>query len=288
MNEFYVYELIDPRNDKPFYIGKGKDKRMYYHYNTVINNRKLNNKYLENKLKQLISENLKPIYVKILESYEEKVCYELEIKRIKEIGKTNLCNLTDGGEGGNNNKGKTYEEIYGIEKAKEIKDKAVKRCSTKEFREKISISTKKAMNDPDVKKRFSEIVKSDEHRKKISIATKKAMTHDVCKKISKANSGTNSFFYGKKGKDNPNYGQIRDNVSGSNNGMYGKSIKDVWIEKHGIEIANEMYNKMIEKKSKSATGKGNPMYGKSVKDIWIEKYGIIEAEKKWKEKYNKI
>jgi len=31
MNRFYVYELIDPRNNKPFYIGKGRGNRMYSH-----------------------------------------------------------------------------------------------------------------------------------------------------------------------------------------------------------------------------------------------------------------
>ena len=28
---YYVYALIDPRNNKPFYIGKGKDNRAESH-----------------------------------------------------------------------------------------------------------------------------------------------------------------------------------------------------------------------------------------------------------------
>jgi uncharacterized protein len=28
---YYVYELIDPRVNLPFYVGKGKDKRVYFH-----------------------------------------------------------------------------------------------------------------------------------------------------------------------------------------------------------------------------------------------------------------
>ena len=31
MNEYYVYGLIDPRNDSIFYVGKGKGKRYLDH-----------------------------------------------------------------------------------------------------------------------------------------------------------------------------------------------------------------------------------------------------------------
>ena len=37
MNEFYVYGLIDPRTEKPFYIGKGKGKRISQHFNEKEN-----------------------------------------------------------------------------------------------------------------------------------------------------------------------------------------------------------------------------------------------------------
>jgi hypothetical protein len=35
---YYVYELIDPRNNLPFYTGKGKEERMYLHVKKVKNN----------------------------------------------------------------------------------------------------------------------------------------------------------------------------------------------------------------------------------------------------------
>ena len=37
MNEYYVYGLIDPRTEKPFYIGKGKGKRISQHFNEKEN-----------------------------------------------------------------------------------------------------------------------------------------------------------------------------------------------------------------------------------------------------------
>lgn len=31
VNIYYVYQLIDPRNNKPFYIGEGKGERAWSH-----------------------------------------------------------------------------------------------------------------------------------------------------------------------------------------------------------------------------------------------------------------
>jgi len=99
--EFYTYELVDPRNNKVFYVGKGKDKRLYSHFNTIKSGRNLRNKKLGNKLKKLIRENLKPVYRKVLKTENEQEAFNKEIDLIAKYGRENLCNLTDGGEGGN-------------------------------------------------------------------------------------------------------------------------------------------------------------------------------------------
>jgi hypothetical protein len=102
MNDFYVYYLIDPRNFQPFYVGKGKGKRMYSHAKNRI---KHINKILSNKLIKIIDkEGLKIIHKKVYDNLSEEKAFELEMKEISKYGRKNnntgiLCNVTDGGDG---------------------------------------------------------------------------------------------------------------------------------------------------------------------------------------------
>ena len=65
-NKFYIYHLIDFSMNLPFYIGKGKDKRMYDHVRNVKNGIvPNNNKLLFNKIKELLSNNQKIKYKKL-------------------------------------------------------------------------------------------------------------------------------------------------------------------------------------------------------------------------------
>jgi hypothetical protein len=95
MEIFYVYRLSS--NGVTFYIGKGKRTESYdrinYHLNYWTRNK---NKKLTNKIKKL--NGIFDIEI-IFESKKEQECLDLEIKLIKEIGRENLCNLTDGGDG---------------------------------------------------------------------------------------------------------------------------------------------------------------------------------------------
>ena len=50
-----AYIHVRPDNSV-FYVGKGTDKRMYVHYNTVKRGNQLRNRKLANKLKKLIKE----------------------------------------------------------------------------------------------------------------------------------------------------------------------------------------------------------------------------------------
>jgi len=48
-------------------------------------------------------------------------------------------------------------------------------------------------------------------------------------------------------------------TSGKNSPTYGKSSKDFWIEKYGVEQANIMWDKWLEN---NIRGENNPMFGK--------------------------
>lgn len=134
-NVYYIYHLIDPINNEIFYVGMGKNDRMYYHEKSVNNNKfPNNNRFLFNKIKKIKNNGYKIIYKKLIENLNKYDAIKEEIKQIKNIGRRNLnkgtlCNLTDGGEGmlnptkeirekiGYSRVGKTWEEIYGIDGA---------------------------------------------------------------------------------------------------------------------------------------------------------------------------
>ena len=95
------------------------------------------------------------------------------------------------------------------------------------------------------------------------------------------NSGSNNPFYGKthtivvinKIKENNEKNidkfkseefkkKMSDVTSGNKNGMYGKSVYSVWVEKYGIVIADQKMKEYKLKQSINSSGNKNPMYGK--------------------------
>jgi len=103
MNNFYVYQLIDPRNGNPFYIGKGVGGRMYSHEKSAKKGNVSNgNKYLFNKIKKILGLGYSIGYSKIIENISESDAFEWESALIKKYGirpSGILCNLSYGGEG---------------------------------------------------------------------------------------------------------------------------------------------------------------------------------------------
>lgn len=96
---YYVYGLIDPRNNMPFYIGKGKNNRCYDHLKETLKN--TNNKRKYYKIKKILSLGLEVYVYKFKENIKnEKEAYNIEEYYIREYGRigfdelgilTNIC-----------------------------------------------------------------------------------------------------------------------------------------------------------------------------------------------------
>ena len=98
---FYVYALIDPTTNKPFYIGKGSGARIRAHF--TPGSLKTNTLKVT-KIKSLLSAGVKPIAEYVAKNLSEDEAFELERFIISELGRIDLgtgflTNHTDGGEG---------------------------------------------------------------------------------------------------------------------------------------------------------------------------------------------
>jgi len=175
MKEFYVYILINPITNKPFYIGKGSNGRMKMHEYFSDNNKHWN-KHIENTIKKIKKQNLNIIYEKV-NCKNEDDALKLEIKLIKKHGKENLCNLTDGGDGASGYK-------HTIKTKKLISKIQIKRFEDPLEREKVSIQSKKSMSNTKTIQKISN-----------SLAGRK-LSYETKKKMSKAKTGKGNWCYG--------------------------------------------------------------------------------------------
>lgn len=77
--KWYVYELLDPRDDSVFYVGKGSGKRIYAHEAEA---RSGVCSYKCNKIRHLWSQNLQVKRQIVAYFWDEKAAYEHEAERI--------------------------------------------------------------------------------------------------------------------------------------------------------------------------------------------------------------
>lgn len=206
MDIFYNYIYLDPRKPgkyeykkmcflyEPIYVGKGKDNRMYKHLEYFKNKRMDRiNKIFYNKLNKIYSSNNKVYIVYLNEQTVEELCYDFERDLILEIGtiagetinRGTLCNLCIDNRPPNH-KGKTYEEIYGKEKAKEQLKKRLER-----------------------QKSVGGYFKGRKH------------TEETLLLLSKVQSGKGNGMYGKKQKQT-----TKDKISKANKGRLSKLAKN--------------------------------------------------------------
>ena len=172
MSEYYTYAYL--REDKtPYYIGKGKDDRIYS-TNRRIKPPKDKSRIIY--LKQNLTE---------AEAFKHEI-YMISVLGRKDLGTGILRNRTNGGEGASG-------------------------CiPSEETRKKISVATKgknhpmygKTLSD-ETKRKISEKTRgkkikpfTEEHRRKLSVASKN-LSEETRKKLSDANRGENNPNYGK-------------------------------------------------------------------------------------------
>lgn len=100
MMNSYVYTLIDPRNNLPFYVGKGSGERCNAH--VVEAKYYVKRKSLKlNKIRKLMRLGMEPIVIKVEENVSDKQALDLEcllIAEMRDLGFA-LTNMTDGGDG---------------------------------------------------------------------------------------------------------------------------------------------------------------------------------------------
>lgn len=91
---FYVYELSDPRTGEPFYVGKGKGKRIDNH---EVEARKGGGSVKCQMIRDIWADGY-GVRKRIIRYFRsEKAAYDFERERIAQIGLENLTNVTPGG-----------------------------------------------------------------------------------------------------------------------------------------------------------------------------------------------
>lgn len=198
---FYVYVYIDPRNNQPFYVGKGKGRRYKQHLQNSKSDLyyKETNKLKINKIRKILKLGLEPL-IEIHQTECEESSFRLEMDLIKKYGRIDnktgiLTNLTDGGEG---QSGWKPDDAY---------------------REKMSECAKGEKNGMAGKKHSEEA--KDKMRKK---AIGRNIPIEIREKWSRERSGEKNAFYGKK-HSKESLEKISKNRKGKCLGELNKSAK---------------------------------------------------------------
>jgi hypothetical protein len=91
---WYVYVLVDPRDEEPFYVGKGRGARMHHHEKESfagVCSEKCN------KINDIHAAGLKIIKKQLAFFWEERAALDFERDLISEIGLHRLTNVVPGG-----------------------------------------------------------------------------------------------------------------------------------------------------------------------------------------------
>ena len=167
MTNSYVYTLVDPRNNLPFYVGKGSGERCNAH--VVEAKYYVQRKSLKlNKIRKLMRLGMEPIVVKVEENVSDKQALDLEcllIAEMRDLGFA-LTNMTDGGDGA---KGYKHTE----EHKQMMREKFKGRIVTEEHRKKMcKPKSEQGRKNMALARQTTLYRPSEEHKQKISEALK--------------------------------------------------------------------------------------------------------------------
>lgn len=87
---FYVYLYVDPRDNKPFYVGKGTGNRAFAHLADTSESPKVE------RIRQLIEEGYEPVIELLAFGLDEQTAFKMEAAAIDLIGFDNLTNKVVG------------------------------------------------------------------------------------------------------------------------------------------------------------------------------------------------
>jgi hypothetical protein len=167
MMNSYVYTLVDPRNNLPFYVGKGSGERCNAH--VVEAKYYVKRKSLKlNKIRKLMSLGMEPIVVKVEENVSDKQALDLEcllIAEMRDLGFA-LTNMTDGGDGA---QGYKHTEEY----KQMMREKFKGRIITEEHRQKMcKPKSEQGRKNIALARLQMDYRPTDEHKRKTSEALK--------------------------------------------------------------------------------------------------------------------
>lgn len=165
-NNYYVYQLVDPRTNLPFYIGEGKGKRAQSHSTFKSG---CNNPHKDRVIRKIQSEGLEVIVIIIKENLSKIEAQECEKELILNIGLNNLTNICvdanppilKGQSNGFYQKTHTEEnkiKMGSVNKGKDLK--------TIEGKKAISESLKERWRNPDQRKKQIDSLKSRKGEKR--------------------------------------------------------------------------------------------------------------------------
>ena len=75
---YYVYRLIDPRNGETFYVGKGKDNRVFQHIQEKIDENQDSNDLKLRRIREIKGSGLKVIHIIHRHGMDERTAMEVE------------------------------------------------------------------------------------------------------------------------------------------------------------------------------------------------------------------